>query len=135
MSWKFGINVRFLSFFFSPKESKAKQHSSGLAIFVIVKNLNEMMFGFRGEANFLDMNFLYRQNCHPPMGIFISSIHWASPPQPHPRWGENIWVHHYFFSLPLPIKHPLKLLSLNFSLFSFLSSLKFLQKYPNGETN
>ena len=51
-----------------------------------------------------------------------------------PFWEKNILVgprrKHlgppHFFPLPLPTKHTLKLLSLNFSLLNFLSSLKFL---------
>ena len=32
-----------------------------LFFLVIVNNVNEIMFGFMNEANFLDVNFLYRQ--------------------------------------------------------------------------
>ena len=41
---------------------KGKATQQGFStIFVIVNNVNKTMFGFMNEANFLDMNFLYRQ--------------------------------------------------------------------------
>ena len=50
-------------------------------------------------------------------------------------WGENFlvareentWTSSHFFPLSLPTKHPLKLLSLHFSLLNLPSSLKSLQ--------
>ena len=42
------------------REGKATQQSFS-TIFIIVNNVKEIMFGFMNEANFLDMNFLYRQ--------------------------------------------------------------------------
>ena len=62
-------------------------------------------------------------------------------PQFSPHFGEKTfwWAqektlgpYHIFFPLSLPTKHPLKLLSLHFSLLNFPSSLKSLQTI-NGE--